>query len=138
MTRSVIATRRAPHAPASKLNVALWSVQVITAVAVFGAGLATVGGAAQPVEMFNQIGAGEWFRYLTGALEVAGGLGLLIPRVSGLAGLALAGLWTGAVVTHLFVIGGNPTPAVVFLVLSALIAYGRRHRIAELTAGILR
>ena len=29
---------------------------------------------------FNQIGAGQWFRYLVGALELAGAIGLLIPR----------------------------------------------------------
>jgi putative oxidoreductase len=119
-------------------NVALWGLQVVTAVAVLGAGVATVGGAAQPVEMFDQIGAGEWFRYLTGALEIAGGLGLLIPRLCGLAGLALAALWVGAVGTHLFVIGGSPLAAAVFLVLTGVIGYARRTRTAELLEGITR
>ena len=84
--------------------------------------------------MFHQIGAGEWFRYLTGVLEVAGGLGLLVPRLCGLAGLALAALWVGALATHVVVLGGNPTPAVVFLVLTAVIAYARRHRTTQLVA----
>jgi putative oxidoreductase len=88
--------------------------------------------------MFEQIGAGEWFRYLTGTLEVAGGLGLLIPRLCGLAGLALAGLWAGAIATHMFLVGGSPAPAVVFLVLTAVIAYGRRHRTAQLLEGTTR
>ncbi len=138
MPGTISTTFRAPHAQSGVINVALWVLQVVTAVAVVGAGLATVSGAAQAVEMFHQIGAGDWFRYLTGALEVAGGLGLLIPRLSGLAGLALVALWTGALGTHLFLIGGNPTPAVVFLVLSAVVAYGRRHGIAELMGGIVR
>lgn len=129
---------RAAQEPGHRVNVALWSLQAVTAVAVIGAGLATVAGAAQPVEMFDEIGAGEWFRYLVGALEVAGGMGLLIPRLCGLSGLALAILWVGAIATHLFVIGGNPAPAAAFLVLTAVIAYGRRRRIAELTGGTTR
>ncbi len=129
---------RTAQAPGRRVDVALWSLQVVIAVAVVGAGLATLGGAAQPVEIFDQIGAGEWFRYLVGTLEVAGGLGLLIPRLCGLSGLALAALWVGAIATHLFVIGGSPAPAVVFFVLTAMIAYGRRHRTAELMGVITR
>ena len=138
---SSISTRQATQTtqvPGRGRNVALWGLQVLTAVGVIGAGLATVGGAAQPVEIFEQIGAGEWFRYLTGTLEVAGGLGLLIPRLCGLAGLALAALWVGAVATHLFVIGGSPAPAAMFLVLTAVIAYARRGRTAELWDGATR
>jgi putative oxidoreductase len=39
------------------------------------------------VEMFANIGIGQWFRYVVGALEVAGAAGVLVPRVSGLAAL---------------------------------------------------
>lgn len=113
-------------------NVALWVLQVVAAAAVFGAGVATVAGAAQPAQMFTEIGLGDWFRYLTGALQLAGAVGLLIPRLCGLAGLALAGMWLVAIGTHLFVIGGSPLPAVVLLVLTAAIAWGRRDRVATL------
>ncbi|MGH3095386.1 MAG: DoxX family protein [Streptosporangiales bacterium] len=131
-------TIRAGHPARRRANIALWIVQGVTAVAVVGAGLATVGGAAQPVEIFEEIGAGEWFRYLTGALEVAGGLGLLIPRLCGLAGLALVGLWLGAIATHLLVISGNPAAAAVFLLLVAVIAYARRGRTVALVKGFIR
>lgn len=40
----------------------------------------------------------------------------MIPRLCGLAGLALVGMWLVAIATHLFVIGGSPLPAVVLLV----------------------
>lgn len=33
------------------------------------------------VELFNEIGLGQWFRYLTGGLEVVGAVALLIPRL---------------------------------------------------------
>jgi hypothetical protein len=34
------------------------------------------------VRVFNRIGFGEWFRYVTGALQIVGGVLTLVPRVS--------------------------------------------------------
>jgi putative oxidoreductase len=113
-------------------NIALWVLQAATAAAMLGVGAATVAGAAQPVQMFHEIGLGDWFRYLTGVLQLAGAVGLLIPRLCGLAGLAFVGMWLVAIGTHLFAIGGSPVPAVIFFILTALIAWGRRERTADL------
>ena len=38
----------------------------------------------------------------------------------------------GAVITHLFVIGGSPVPAIVLLALNAVVAYAERSQIASL------
>lgn len=113
-------------------NITLWVVQVVTALAILGAGVSTVTGAAQAMAIFDALGAGDWFRYLTGTLEIGGALGLLIPRLVALAAPALAALWVVAIGTHLFVIGGNPAAAVIFCVLTAGIAWGRRDRIRNL------
>lgn len=58
--------------------------------------------AALPFELeaFARWGYPRWFMYVTGALEVSGALGLLVPRLSALAGACLAALMVGAVVTH--------------------------------------
>ena len=53
------------------------------------------------IEAFARWGYPLEFMYLTGALEVAGALGLLVPRLSSLAALCLAALMVGAVGTHL-------------------------------------
>lgn len=57
------------------------------------------------VQLFQQIGLGDWFRYFTGVVEIAGGLLVLIPRMlmAGLTVLALTML--GAVLIVAFVIG---------------------------------
>lgn len=52
------------------------------------------------VDAFARWGYPLWFMYLTGLLEVAGAIGLLLPRLSALAGACLAGLMVGAVMTH--------------------------------------
>jgi putative oxidoreductase len=43
-----------------------------------------------------------------------------------LAALMLAGVMVGAVVTHVFIVGGSPLMAIVLLVVTALVAWGRR------------
>ena len=41
------------------------------------------------VRLFTDIGAGQWLRYFTGTLEVAGAIGLMLPFLCGLASLGL-------------------------------------------------
>ena len=80
------------------------------------------------VEMFANIGIGQWFRYVVGTLEIAGAVGVLVPRLSGLAALGLACLMAGAILTNLFVLGASPLLPLVLLLVSALVARGRRAR----------
>ncbi|HEU0087912.1 MAG TPA: DoxX family protein [Pseudonocardiaceae bacterium] len=86
------------------VNITLWVLQVLLAAFFVFVGFIKLVGFQQEVEAFAVIGLGQWFRYLTGALEVAGAIGLLIPRLSGLAALGLAGVMVGAVITHLTVL----------------------------------
>lgn len=53
------------------------------------------------VEAFARWGYSPTFMTITGALEVAGAVGLLIPRLSALAATCLAALMLGAIATHL-------------------------------------
>src|SRR5581483_9167847 len=55
------------------------------------------------VREFEQVGLGQWFRYLTGTLEVIGAVGLLVPKFSRWAALLLAVVMVGAIVAHLTV-----------------------------------
>jgi putative oxidoreductase len=93
-----------------------WLLQVPLALVFLVASYRKLTGDAVPVETFAQLGLGEWFRYFTGVLELLGGIGLLVPRVASLAAVGLAGIMIGAVLTHLFVIGGSAVLALVFLI----------------------
>jgi len=114
------------------LSIALWVVQIGAAAMFLMAGANKLSGNEQMVGMFQAIGIGQWFRYLTGSLEVVGGLLLFLPSLAGVGGLLLTGVMVGAVATHLFIIGGNPTMAIVLLVASAFITWGRRDRTLKL------
>ncbi|HYV62416.1 MAG TPA: DoxX family protein [Bryobacteraceae bacterium] len=74
------------------------------------------------VRLFQQIGAGQWFRYFTGAVEVLGAVFVLIPWTV-TAGLALlACTMAAATLIVLFVIGrpaDSVFPGLFFIVLAA-------------------
>jgi putative oxidoreductase len=46
----------------------------------------------------------------------------------------LVGTMLGAVATHLFLVGGSPLPAIILLVVTGVIALGRRQRTMNLLA----
>src|SRR5215207_1902201 len=106
------------------LSIALWTLQVVLALTFAMAGFAKVGGDAAMVEMFATIAIGQWFRYLVGALEIAGALGVLVPRLSGLAALGLLCLMAGATLTNVLVLGTSPLLPIVLMLVSALVAWG--------------
>jgi putative oxidoreductase len=121
-------TEAAPGKAKAKV-VGLWALQVLVAAVFLSAGGAKLTGATQMVRMFDVIGIGQWFRYLTGGLEVLGAIGLLIPAVAGVAAVLLSAVMICAVATHLFVIGGSPVVPIVLFLAGALIASARRDQI---------
>lgn len=120
------------------LNLTLWVFQALLAFQFAASGFLKVASDPTMVDMFATIGAGQWFRYVVGVLEVAGAVGLLVPRLSGLAALGLVGLMVGAAVTNVFVLGTGPWLPVGFLVVSALIAWGRLPRTKALLSKLGR
>lgn len=88
-------------------------------------GLMKLGGASAMVTMFDQIGVGQWLRYLIGSLELAAAIGVLIPVLSGLAALGLTALMIGAAVTNVAILHTNPLTPLVFLVISISVAFGQ-------------
>ncbi|HEY3154888.1 MAG TPA: DoxX family protein, partial [Candidatus Binatia bacterium] len=82
MSQTIIAGTRFGSASTGKIiNVGLWILQIGAAGMFLMAGFLKLSGNAQLVELFGAIGVGQWFRYLTGTLEVAGAFLLLIPRL---------------------------------------------------------
>ena len=110
-------------------SVALWIVKGLLAAIFFAAGGAKLYGVPMMVENFEHIGLGQWFRYVTGLLEVAGGIAILLPSITAFGALLLSCIMVGAVVTHVFIIGGSALPAIVLLLLTATIAFAHRGQI---------
>ena len=69
------------------------------------------------VAIFNRIGLGDWFRYLTGALQIAGGVLFLIPRTTYAGAVLAGGTMVGAIAAHLFILGTGVFGAIIPFVL---------------------
>jgi putative oxidoreductase len=117
-------TATAPATHGRALNITLWAIQILLALAFVSAGAQKLAGTQYMVHMFGTIGAGQWLRYAVGLVEIAGAVGLLLPPLSGTAALGLVGLMVGATITNLF-IGYSVAMPLVFLVVAALIVWGR-------------
>jgi putative oxidoreductase len=137
MSQTIIAGTRFGSGSTGKIiNVGLWILQIGAAGMFLMVGFFKLSGDPRMVALFDAIGLGQWFRYVTGSLEVLGALLLLIPRLSGLGALLLMGVMLGAVPTHLFVVGGSPLQAIILLIVTGVVAWGRRKRTMNILAGL--
>ena len=78
------------------------------------------------VDLFGRVGAGQWLRYVVGALELAAAVGLLVPRLAKLAAAGLVLLMVGAAVTNVAIIDESPLMPLAYLVVAGIVAW-RRH-----------
>jgi uncharacterized membrane protein YphA (DoxX/SURF4 family) len=110
-------------------NILVWSVQILLAALFAGTAAGKLLGDPASVAAFHTIGFGQWFRYLTGACELGGAIGLVIPRLSGLAALGLVGVMVGATLTNLFLLPGMAPVAVLTVLLGVVFALIARYRL---------
>lgn len=121
--RQASRTRRGKHSRTSTL---LWSAQILLAAVFVFAAAPKLAGQHAAVVMFGQIGAGQWLRYLVGIAELAGGIGLLIPRLAGLAAAGLAADMAGASIINVAVL--HSAAVAITIPLCAALAFIARAR----------
>lgn len=110
-------------------SIALWVLQALLAAFFLGAAAGPkLLGEATAVAMFDEIGLGQWFRYLVGGLEAVGAVGLVVPRLARPAALLLAAVMAGAVFTSFVILdsGWLTLSPTILLALLCLVAWGRR------------
>ena len=108
-------------------TIALWVLRAMMAGLFLFAGAMKLTGQPMMIAEFNQIGLGQWFRYLTGILEVAGAIALVLPRAAYYGALLLIVVMIGALIAHLTVLGlSTAAAAFILLLLTGTIAYFRR------------
>lgn len=81
--------------------VGVWALVAILAAFFLVAGGLKLRGAPSQVDNFAHWGYAAWFLYVVGAVEAAGAVGLLVPRLAGFAAMVLGGTMLGAALTHL-------------------------------------
>jgi uncharacterized membrane protein YphA (DoxX/SURF4 family) len=123
-------TRNATDFPRGRASlIALWVTQVALALMFLMAGGSKLAGAPQMVSLFGALGLGQWFRYVTGAVEVTAGIALLIPSAAIFGALLLIPTMLCATLVNLFVVPASPVPTIVLLLLAAVVAWARRRQL---------
>ena len=100
-------------------------LSVLLALLFVAAGVPKLLGLGEAAAGFEQMGFAPWFRLLVGAIELGGGLALLLPAVRFVAALALIAIMVGAVWTMIRM-GQAPIPPVVVGALLALVGWKSR------------
>ncbi len=108
----------------------LLGLKILAALAFFAAGLSKLAGAEMMVATFDAVGVGQWFRYLTGVIEIGGAIALFVPRFRVYGAAALAITMVGAIAAHVLILGPSAVPALVLLAITATITYAHRDELA--------
>src|SRR5205807_898045 len=87
-------------------------------------GVAKLIGVQAVVEGFNHLGFPSWFRFLIGAIEVIGGVGLLIPRYAAEAASFLIMIMLGAIFTCIHA-GESVLPPLITMILLGTVTWLR-------------
>jgi len=104
------------------LTIALWIMRVLMAALFLFAGLAKLSGQQMMIDEFATLPGGQALRYLTGLLEVVGGVAVLVPSVSGLGAILLLAVDVGAFFAQIFFLHEDWIhPIVIGAILVALI-----------------
>src|SRR6202049_1285357 len=109
--------------------VALWATQVVLAAMFLMAGGSKLAGVPAMVSLFDRIGVGQWFRFVTGVIEVISGIALLVPSAAIFGALLLIPTMLGAIVTNVFVVPASPLMPLLLLLAAAAVAWARRHQL---------
>jgi putative oxidoreductase len=108
------------------LNGTLWVVQVLGGILAVEVGLAKVFDNEQMVQTFAVIGIGQWFRYVTGLIDFASAILLLIPPLAGIGALLLVVTMTGSILANFVIIGGSQVLPIGLLIVVSVVAWGRK------------
>jgi putative oxidoreductase len=98
------------------------------------AGLVKLSGIALMVELFAILGFGQWLRYATALVEIAGGVLLITGHMEYLAALALAMIMVGATAASVIVFNRSPIPPALTLIALVVLAW-KRHPSHEVEVG---
>lgn len=127
-----------PARPAARVGrIALWALQIVLAGVYFFSAWNKL--TMEPVSTagFEAMGFGVIGMMIIGVLELLGGIGLLVPRIAGLASACLVALMVGAVIATLASGGGSLVviPGTV-LVLVGIVAFVRRREVPALVRSL--
>ena len=95
-------------------------------------------GAEMMVAVYDQIGIGQWFRIVTGVIELGGVILLWVPSMQILGALLLGGTMVGAVLAHILILGPSSIPAIILGLLCATVVLLNKRQFTMLKANLIK
>ncbi len=111
------------------MTYAILAIKALLTLAFVAAGGAKLMGVEMMVQTFDAIGWGQWFRYLTGVIEVGAGVLLWVKGREAIGAFLLTATMAAAVLFHLLLLGPSFVPALVLGILAAIILWQHRDQI---------
>ena len=105
-------------------------VKVLLTLAFVAAGFAKLSGAEMMVQTFEAVGVGQWFRYVTGIIEIGAPILLWVKGRQWIGAGLLTATMIGAVLAHIFILGPSLVPAFVLGLLAAFVLYNHKDQIS--------
>lgn len=105
---------------------AAWLPRVAVALVFLSVGWEKFDAHGMWVRIFARIGFGDWFRYLTGTMQVGGALLLLVPPLVRFGAVVLASTMIGAVIANIFILNSGLSAIVPASLLAAIVFVGLR------------
>lgn len=103
-----------------------WAFQILAATQFFLTGLDKLSDAPPMVQLFATVGLGQWLRYVTGVIEIAGSVALLVPSLALIGAALLALTMVGALVAHFTVLPFPPVKPIILLAMMLVVIFSRR------------
>lgn len=104
-------------------------IKLLITVAFVVAGATKLIGLDMQIATFETLGLGQWFRYVTGLIEVGAAVLLWIPGRQAIGALLAVCTMAGAVVAHLTVLGPSAVPAFGLGILAAFVVFEHRDQL---------
>ena len=111
--------------------IVVWVLRAAVAALFLFAGFSKLTGQPMMIETFDKVGVGQWFRYVTGLLEVGGAVAVLIPAVSVWAAGLLLLVDVGAFIAQVAVLHEDWIHTIVIGAVIAAVIYLQSDRLAR-------
>jgi putative oxidoreductase len=121
-----------PSTVARLKAIGFWALKLLLAAFFLFTGGAKLAGLPAMVQVFEHIGLGQWFRYLTGILELSGAALFLWPSTIAFGALVLLVVSVGAFLAQLLVLHEDVIHCIVLMLLLATIVWTHREQLRAL------
>ncbi len=112
-----------------------WLLRSVVGVSFIFIGKSKFDAHSQWIELFDRLGFGQWLRYLTGTLQVAGALLVLIPRTFAAGIIMLSMTMMGAMAAWVFFLGVPLAAIIPGAILGGLLIVGAEEVIELASVG---